>query len=277
MTASSTRATCPASGRIRSLSDSASPPPRRGAQIAALLSDDNRAILAWAETRAGVTRVYAELSAPDVRFGAPRLLERFADPGGMAPPVAPRASCAWPPRVGDARLDGRRIRALGRALPPPWTSTACARSTRSPTPGRNALLADLAPGPAGEASAVERTGRSASAASERATRRCMRLAAIDRLPGAHGLHGSRADHRRRARRARTAKPPSASTPTPTGRVAAWRTAGRRDRLLAALGRRRAEQSSAAEASEQLLPDQESVQRDDQPGQRERRQRWSGGG
>ncbi len=56
------------------------------AHIASLLSDDNRAILAWSETRAGVTSVYAEISAVGVHFGSPRLLERFGDPRGPAAP-----------------------------------------------------------------------------------------------------------------------------------------------------------------------------------------------
>jgi hypothetical protein len=56
------------------------------AHIASLLSDDNRAILAWSETSAGVTSVYAEISAVGVRFGSPRLLERSVDPRGSGAP-----------------------------------------------------------------------------------------------------------------------------------------------------------------------------------------------
>ena len=123
-----------------------------GARIAALLSDDNRAILAWSETRAGVTRVYAELSATGVRFGAPRLLERYADPGGFAPPSPPRL-----------------VRLLSESVMLAWTGAASGHwvvraaavdengvrtiDTIS-TPGHDALLADLAPGPAGEAYAL---------------------------------------------------------------------------------------------------------------------------
>ena len=57
----------------------------RGAHRA-LLSDDNRATLAWSETRGQITRVFVELSGTGVRFGTPRLLERFTDPDGAAPP-----------------------------------------------------------------------------------------------------------------------------------------------------------------------------------------------
>jgi hypothetical protein len=123
------------------------------ARIAALLSDDNRAILAWSETRGGITRVYAELSGTGPRFGAPRLLERFVDPHGMAPPS------------GSPRL----VRLLSESVMLAWTGAASghwvvrtaavdesgvrAIETISTT-GRDALLADLEPGPAGEAYAL---------------------------------------------------------------------------------------------------------------------------
>jgi hypothetical protein len=122
-----------------------------GAQIAALLSDDDRATIAWSETRHGITRVFAELSAPAVSFGAPRLLERYADPGDLAPP---------PPRL---------IRLASESVMLAWTGVQAghwvvrtaaidlngvrALSTIS-NPARNALLADLSPGPAGEAYAL---------------------------------------------------------------------------------------------------------------------------
>ncbi len=124
-----------------------------GARIAAVLSDDDRAILAWSETRAGITRVYADLSSPNVRFGTPRLLERFADPGGLAPPD------------GSPRL----VRLVSESVMLAWTGAASGHwvvrtaavdlhGVRSidtiSTPGRNALLADLTPGPNGEAYAL---------------------------------------------------------------------------------------------------------------------------
>jgi len=124
-----------------------------GARIAATLSDDNRAILAWSETRDAITSVYAELSSTGVRFGAPRLLERFADPGGLAPPN------------GSPRL----VRLLSESVMLAWTGASDGHwvvhtaavdlngvrtiETISP-PGGDALLADLAPGPKGEAYAL---------------------------------------------------------------------------------------------------------------------------
>jgi len=122
-----------------------------GAQIAALLSDDDRAILAWSETRHGITRVFAELSASNVSFGTPRLLERYIDPGGLAPP---------PPHL---------IRLASESVMLAWTGVQAGhwvvrtaaidlngvRTTDTiSSPTRNALLADLSPGPAGEAYAL---------------------------------------------------------------------------------------------------------------------------
>jgi len=126
-----------------------------GAHIAALLSDDNRATIAWSETRLGVTSIYAELSSTGPRFGAPRLLERFSDPGGSPPP-------------GDAGSP-RLVRLSSESVMLAWSGVSAGRwvvhtaaidetgvrtiATIS-QPGREALLEDLAPGPDGEAYAL---------------------------------------------------------------------------------------------------------------------------
>jgi hypothetical protein len=123
------------------------------ARIAALLSDDNRAILAWSETRAGVTSVYAELSAPGVQLGAVRLLERFADPHGLTPP-------SGSPRL--VRLSSESVMlAWSGAQAGHWvvhTAAVDLNGVRSidtiSAPGHDALLTDLAPGPDGEAIAL---------------------------------------------------------------------------------------------------------------------------
>ncbi len=124
-----------------------------GAHIAALLSDDNRAILAWSETRHGVTSVYAELTAAGVSFVRPQLLERFQGPYATAPPS------------GAPRL----VRLSSESVMLAWTGLAAGHwavhtaavdlgGVRSiatiSTPGHDALLADLAPGPHGEAFAL---------------------------------------------------------------------------------------------------------------------------
>jgi hypothetical protein len=57
-------------------------------RISALLSDDNRAIVAWAEQRGPQTSVYVDRSAPGVHFSSPQLVERFNDPDGLSSPAA---------------------------------------------------------------------------------------------------------------------------------------------------------------------------------------------
>jgi hypothetical protein len=117
-----------------------------GVHIATLLSDDNRAIVAWAQDSGGQTSVYLDRSATGVRFGTPRLLERFSDPDGLSSPTtSPQlvrlssesvmmawsgsAEGHWAVRTAAVDLDG--IGAFGTIS----------------TPGQDALLADLAPGP----------------------------------------------------------------------------------------------------------------------------------
>jgi hypothetical protein len=114
--------------------------------LSALLSDDRRGIIAWAEENAGVTSVYIDRSSLGVRFGKPQLLERFNDPGGLGSPAASpslvrlssesvllawagAADGHWVVRTAPVDLDG--VLAL---------STIAA-------PGADALLAGLAPGP----------------------------------------------------------------------------------------------------------------------------------
>ncbi len=171
----------PGSGRSsRAVERVASAAP--GARIAALLSDDNRATLAWSETRAGITRVYAELSATGVHFGAPRLLERFVDPYGTAPPS------------GSPRL----VRLLSESVMLAWTGAASGHwvvrtaavdenGVRSigtiSTPGRDALLTDLAPGPAGEAYALWSEPRSTPSGLDLSDQATYAARGIDAYPG----------------------------------------------------------------------------------------------
>jgi hypothetical protein len=59
--------------------------------ITALTSDDDRSIVAWADRQAGHTSIYLDVSGARDRFGAPRMLERFADPASLpAPAGSPR-------------------------------------------------------------------------------------------------------------------------------------------------------------------------------------------
>ena len=118
-------------------------------RIAALLSDDNRAIVMWSTARGGAGEVYLDQSATGPRFTAPaRLIEH--DPGAAGEPsTSPQlvrlssesVMAAWAGAEGERRvirsapIDQRGLRAV---------STISA-------PATDALLAALAPGPRGEA------------------------------------------------------------------------------------------------------------------------------
>jgi hypothetical protein len=172
----------PGSGRVsRAVVRVASAAP--GAHIAALLSDDNRATLAWSETRGQTTRVFAELSGTGVRFGAPRLLERLTDPDGASPPS------------GSPRL----VRLLSESVMLAWSGAASGhwvvraaavdlngvRSIETiSAPGHDALLAALAPGPAGEAYALWSEPRTTRAGRLDSSDRALYAArGIDAYPG----------------------------------------------------------------------------------------------
>ena len=151
------------------------------AHIASLLSDDNRAILAWADTKDGITSVYAEISAVGIRFGAPRLLERFADPDGSPPPsdspslvrlASESVTLAWAGVawgrwvVRCASVDVHGVRAV----------------TTISDPQRDALLAGLAAGPANEVLALWSEPGEGSTASERDDQALYAARGVDLYP-----------------------------------------------------------------------------------------------
>jgi hypothetical protein len=125
-------------------------PASPGIHISALLSDDNRAIVAWADDSGGQTRVYLDRSATGVRFGAAKLLERFQDPDGLSSP-------SDSPQL--VRLSSESVMmAWSGAAEGHWSIRTAAvdldgigAPTTIPTPGQDALLADLAPGPDNDA------------------------------------------------------------------------------------------------------------------------------
>jgi hypothetical protein len=114
--------------------------------IAALISDDRRAIVAWSDERAGRTSIYLDVSADGVRFGAPRLLERFADPGGGTYPAAS-------PRLVRLSSEGVMLAWTGVQRGHWVVRTAAIDLSGAPKPntissvGGEALLSDLASGP----------------------------------------------------------------------------------------------------------------------------------
>ncbi len=123
------------------------------ASVAALISDDERAIVAWSERRGASTSVYVDASGAGVRFGAPQLIERFSDPAG-APPAegSPRlvrlssesVMLAW----NGAQSGHRVVRTAAIDL------NGVGRASTISDPGGEALLDDLQPGPRGEAIAL---------------------------------------------------------------------------------------------------------------------------
>jgi hypothetical protein len=151
--------------------------------ITALLSDDNRAIVAWAEQRGSETSVYIDRSATGVRFGTPQLLERFRDPDGLPSPAASpmliRLSSESVMLAWAGAADGRWV---VRTAPVDLNGVR-STSTISP-PDVDALLSGLAPGPNGEALALW-TEPLPTAAGPPDVRRQAIFAArgIDALPG----------------------------------------------------------------------------------------------
>ena len=121
-----------------------------GVRVAALLSDDNRATVAWAQESAGVSSVYLERSAVGVRFGKPKLLERFRNPDGLTDPTGS-------PRL--VRLSSESVMlAWAGAAAGHWVIRTAAIDfggvgtvATIAAPGADALLAGLAAGPRDDA------------------------------------------------------------------------------------------------------------------------------
>ncbi|HEY4996509.1 MAG TPA: hypothetical protein VII03_00855 [Solirubrobacteraceae bacterium] len=138
----------PASGGVQPLQRLAS---TTGAiRTATLLSDNNHAIVAFSEDRHGSTRVFLARSGAGVRFGPVKLLEQFRDPPGVA---APSAS----PLLVRLSSEGVMI-AWAAVAAAHWVIRSAAidqlgigAPTTIAAPTGDALLEDLAPGPAGDA------------------------------------------------------------------------------------------------------------------------------
>ena len=115
-------------------------------RIAALLSDDDRAIVAWAEQRGTQTSVFIDRSKIGVRFGSPELLERFNDPDSPSSPTASpslvRLSSESVVIAWAGVADGHWV---VRTAPVDLNGVLAVSTIAAP--GADALLADLAPGP----------------------------------------------------------------------------------------------------------------------------------
>jgi hypothetical protein len=128
-----------------------------GPQLQALVSDNDHGAVAWSdpapEKRPATARTYVDLSGPGVRFGAPRLLASFADPAhvsrgsgslGLVRLSTENAMLVW--------TDMKRGRYVVRGAP--IVAAAGGAATLLSDARRDAVLAGLAPGPAGEAIAL---------------------------------------------------------------------------------------------------------------------------
>jgi hypothetical protein len=203
-------------------------------QLQALVSDNFHGMVAWSTTddRPGAqarTQIHLDLSAAAVRFGKPLLLASYPDPA----------------RAGERPGSLALVRLSGENVVLAWTAAerghyvvraaaALVAATRPTTllsdPARDAVLADLAPGPEDEAVALWSSPAGASAAgahgSELWTARTV-IAHGDRL-----LSGGRA-------RIATAGPNGAASvavdPRSDRAVVAWRTQGTRSRIAYAVG------------------------------------------
>ncbi len=118
--------------------------------IAAVLSDDGRAIVAWSEQQGARTSVYIDRSGSGVRFGAAQLLERFEDPDGLSAPAASPSL---------VRLSSESVMlAWAGSAAGHWvvrTASVDMNGVGAPgtiaTPGADVLLACLTAGPAADA------------------------------------------------------------------------------------------------------------------------------
>jgi hypothetical protein len=131
-------------------------------QLHALVSDNDHGMIAWSSShdakRSGArTRVYLDLSAAGVRFRAPQLLASFADPQQVG---------RSPGSLALVRLSSENVMLAWTAVEhghyvvrgAPAVFAATRPTVRLSDPHAQAVLADLAAGPAREAVALWKSG-----------------------------------------------------------------------------------------------------------------------
>jgi hypothetical protein len=175
------------------------------------------------------TRIHVDLSAAGVRFGAPRLLASYLDPA--------RAG-ERPGSLALVRLSSENVvlawtaaeggRYVVRAAPAVFAATR--PTTLLSGPSRDAVLADLAPGPAAEAVALWSSPAGASAAGTHGSELWAARTFIAR--GDRLLSGGRA---RIAAAGANGAASVAVDPRSDRAVAVWRTQGARPQIAFAVG------------------------------------------
>ena len=212
-------------------------------QLQALVSDNFHGIVAWSSTDARArTRLHLDLSAAGVRFGAPRLLASYPDPA----------------RAGDRPGSLALVRLSSENVLLAWTAAEGGRyvvraapavlaATRPTTllsdPARDAVLADVAPGPEREAVALWSSPAGATAAGAQSTELWAARTIIAR--GDRLLSGQR---ERIAAAVANGAASVAVDPRSDRAVAAWRPPGAGSRIAYAVGPGAAGYSPAAGAS-----------------------------
>jgi hypothetical protein len=193
------------------------------AEISLTISDDNRAIVAWVDQPVGpdgatTASVYADISAPAVRFARGRVIERFRDLpgvrlGGGAVLLTRRSresvTMAWTGmQAGHYVVRAAPVSLAG--VGPPATLSAA---------DQDSLLADVAPGPHDEVLAVWSSALRTAAGLDRASMQIMaaRGPAGGRFGPAEAVAPSGA----------LGQPAVAIDPATDQAVAAWRVGGPR--------------------------------------------------
>ena len=218
-------------------------------QLQALVSDNNHGMVVWSSTgaRPGApprTRIHVDLSAAGVRFGAPRLLASYPDPARAGEQPGSLALVRLSSEnVVLAWTASERGRYVVRAAPAVFATTR--PTTLLSDPSRDAVLADLAPGPAADGVALWSSPAGASPAGASAAGASAAGASV---AGAHGselwaarIFIARGDRLRSGPRRRIAAAGASGAasvavdPRNDRAVAAWRTQGARPGIAYAVG------------------------------------------
>jgi hypothetical protein len=205
-------------------------------QIHAVVSDNEHGIIAWSSTDLSsasrpVTRTYLSLSKAGVRFLPPRELASFADPqllGRRPGSIALERLSTENVMLAWTVSEGGRY--LVRAAPAVFASST--HSTIISEPRSQSILADLAPGPAGEAVALWSTAPPLADGALN-MRRAELWAARTRIEP-HAVV-ARAGSRMIAAAGPNTAPAVAVDPANDRAVAAWLTLGARQRIEYAVG------------------------------------------
>ena len=222
-----------------------------GAQIAAVLSDDDRAIVAWTDRHDGQTSVYVSRSQPGVRFTGPQLLEEFPDPPDL------------PDYVGSPRL----VRLSSESVMLAWTGAVAGhwaiRAAAIDLNGVHPAEHDLASAAATRCSPTSRPDRT-TRRSRCGPNRCQIAAGLDL--GSQAIFAARGfdayPEQVEFAAARTDRPagaeqrsrPSRSTPTATARSRPGAPARARSPMRCARpGRPERRDGPAAGSSRQAVP------------------------